>query len=399
MKIIEINEQNRIKYDEFVESHLLGSIHQIFDWGIFQGKSGLRDKFWVVAAVEDGSPHKPHTHDGNPQILASALVIRQKLPFGKCWLYCPRGPLGDYQSNAGHEALKSVLNKIREIGHRESAVFFRFDPPLEDTYAPEVEGFLHDLRAVPAHAHYQPESTLILDLKHEPEDLLKKMKPKGRYNIKVAQKHGVTVRVSAPYSVDRGHSVVAGDRVDGTYSMPAAAASDLEAFFALLRKTTARDGFSGHPLSYYRNMLETLGPKRTKLYLAEYEGKLLAGMISTYFGQTATYYFGASSDEHRNTMAPYLLHWQAINDARAAGYHYYDFFGIAPENQTNHPDSISKLGGISKMRPHPWAKVTEFKLKFGGERVNYLPAREIIYKPFWYALIKTAKWARGILHR
>lgn len=140
-----------------------------------------------------------------------------------------------------------------------------------------------------------------------------------------------------------------------------------------------------------------------KLYLAEHGGKVLAGMIATYFRDTATYYFGASSNENRHTMAPYLLHWQAIQDARAAGYHYYDFFGIAPENQR---DPISKTGGISKVpgisnanHPHPWQKVTEFKLKFGGERVNYYPAQEIVYQPFWYTLIRFAKWARGIIKR
>jgi len=364
MKTIEIIAENKRNYDNFVEAHPLGSIHQVWDWGVFQSKSPLRDKFWVVAATEDGSRDGAHgSAHGGSRIMASALVIRQRLPFGKCWLYCPRGPLGDYSSDHGHEALKKVFEKIGHLAQKENAVFLRFDPPLEDTYAPHLRAFLEDLGARPAHAHYQPESTLILDLKHEPEELLKKMKPKGRYNIKVAQKHGVTIRVS--------------DASTGRFS------ADLEAYYSLLRQTTARDGFSGHPLSHYRNMLEVLGPARAKLYLAEYEGKLLAGMIATYFAQTATYYFGASSDEHRNTMAPYLLHWQAINDARAAGFHYYDFFGVAPENQ---PD-------------HPWAKVTDFKLKFGGERVNYLPAREIVYKPFWYVLIKTAKWVRGFLGR
>ncbi len=345
MKIIEITSVNRKRYDAFVLNHPLGSIHQTLEWGIFQSGSGRRDKFRVFAAEDE---------DG--QIMASALVIRQVMPFNKCWLYCPRGPLGDYSKK---QNLTPLFNKIKELAHSENAVFLRFDPPLEESFHPRLKEFFKTINARPAHAHYQPESTLILDLKHAPEELLRRMKPKGRYNIKVAQKHGVKVRVS-----------------DGNKA-------DMEAFYALLRRTAQRDRFSGHPQSYYKKMLEVLGPQKARLYLAEYDGKLLAGMIATYFAQTATYYFGASSDEHRNTMAPYLLHWQAINDARAAGYHYYDFFGIAPVDQPG----------------HPWAKVTDFKLKFGGERVDYMQAYEIVYRPLWYTLIKLAKVALKIIKR
>jgi lipid II:glycine glycyltransferase (peptidoglycan interpeptide bridge formation enzyme) len=351
MKTQLINPENRSAYDKFVSAHPLGSIHQLWDWGVFQSQSGIRDRFHVVAVTE------------GTRYLASALVISQILPFGKCWLYCPRGPLGDYRTGSGHAALKAVFEEIRSIAVKEDAVFLRFDPPLEDTYVPEVRSLFGDLGARPAHAHYQPENTLILDLKHAPEEILKNMKPKGRYNIKVAQKHGVKIRVS-DLSGDSGKK-------------------DLEGFHALMKETASRDGFSGHPLFYYKKMLEVLGSGMAKLYVAEYDGKILAGMIATYFGRTATYYFGASSGEHRNTMAPYILHWQAINDAKAAGFHYYDFFGIAPEGDTK----------------HPWAKVTDFKMKFGGERVNYMPAQEIVYKPFWYALIKIAKFARGVMRR
>jgi lipid II:glycine glycyltransferase (peptidoglycan interpeptide bridge formation enzyme) len=82
-------------------------------------------------------------------------------------------------------------------------------------------------------------------------------------------------------------------------------------------------------------------------------------------------------------MAPYLLHYKAMINAKEMGYKWYDFFGIAPENQPN----------------HPWAKVTDFKKKFGGKIVNYFPAQEIIYKKNWYLIIRLAKWAKKLLHR
>ncbi len=341
MKIIQFTEQSTpkdlSKFHEFVKKQPLGSIHQTLEWGKFQTTLAGRDKFWCFAVENEGG-----------QIMASAMVIRQALPLKKCWLYCPRGPLADYQHP---QALQKLLEKISELAKEQKAVFFRFDPSL-----------LHDekiewktLNARTAHAHYQPENTLILDLDQPEEELLKQMKPKGRYNIKVAQKHGVTVHVS-----DNNQK-------------------DIEAFYRLLQETTGRDEFSGHNKKYYEDMLKILGQDQCKLYLAEYQGKIVAGIIATFFNDTAIYYFGASGNEHRNVMAPYLLQWQAIIDAKNLGMKYYDFLGIAPENSKN----------------HPWAGVTDFKLKFGGRRVDYQPAQEIIYQPFWYRQIKLVKKIRG----
>lgn len=337
MKVLEITEKELPKYQKFVSEHPLGSIHQTGEWGEFQTTLSGRDKCWCLAIEDDKG-----------EIMASALVIRQTLPMKKSWLYSPRGPLADYHNPA---ALQKLLQKIRELAKTQNAVFFRFDPPLPQNENIDWKSF----KARPAHAHYQPENTLFLDLAQTPEELLSQMKPKGRYNIKVAQKHHVHVRVS-----------------DGNQQ-------DIDAFYRLLQQTTGRDEFSGHNKKYYQDMLTVLGHKKAKLYLADYQGKIVAGMIVTVFKDTATYYFGASSNEHRNVMAPYLLQWQAIQDAKAHGCKYYDFLGIAPEEAKN----------------HPWAGVTDFKLKFGGKRVDYQPAREMVYQPFWYLVMKFVKKIRG----
>ncbi len=324
-------------YSRFVFQHDLGSIHQTWEWGLFQG---CRDNPRIV-------PTTFAVENENGQILASALVIRQKLPFGKCWLYCPRGPLLDYQNK---EICSLLFDRIAALAHEQNAVFFRFDPALDANTPLTV---FAPLKAGRAHAHYQPENTLILDLTLPENELLRQMKPKGRYNIKIAQKHGVTVHIS-----DDPHR-------------------DAAIFHKLLQQTTDRDQFSGHPLDYYLNMFLFLHPQ-PKLYLAAYKNQVVAAIIVTYFKDMATYYFGASGNEHRNIMAPYLLQWQALLDAKKAGYHFYDFLGIAPLDQPN----------------HPWAGVTDFKLKFGGRRVNYVSAQEIVYQPFWYALIRLVKWFR-----
>lgn len=325
MKPTVIKAEDQGKCSSFVQKHPLGTVHQLYEWGEFQTKTPGRDKFWAFAFEKDG------------KIEASALIIRQTLPFGKSWLYCPRGPLVDYSNK---EQTSTVFQEIRTLAKKENAVFFRFDPPLN-------QGAFPGLKTRKAHAHYQPESTLIIDLTAPEEAILKQMKPKGRYNIKVAKKHDVTVRKS----------------------------DDIEAFYNIFKQTTARDQFSGHPLRYYKDMMEALGSDQAQLFLAYYQDKPVAGAIVTYFGETATYYFGASSSENRNVMAPYLLHWHIMQDAKKRGFKEYDLFGIAPEDSKN----------------HPWSGVTDFKLKFGGQRVNYVDAQEIVYQPLWYWLIKLMK--------
>lgn len=367
-RVIEISFKERQKYNAFVEKHALGSIHQTWEWGEFQSKNTDRDKFWVFTV-----------EDENNKIIASALVVRQKLPLNKSWLYCPRGPLLDYKNK---KICALLFNKIASLAREQNAVFFRFDPPIfannqerkdniqssPKPYGPTEEfykGGLKQFSARSAHTQYQPESTLVLDLALSEEQLLAGMKQKGRYNIKIAQKHEIQINVS-----NNAHR-------------------DISLFYNLLKQTMARDQFSAHSLGYYQALFEVFNKKNSiqrnvshaKLYLASYQQKPVAAIVVTYFKDTATYYFGASSNQFRNTMAPYLLQWQAILDAKNAGYHYYDFFGIAPENQPK----------------HPWAGVSDFKLKFGGERINYLPAQEIVYQPFWYSLIKMTKWLKSFL--
>jgi peptidoglycan pentaglycine glycine transferase (the first glycine) len=333
---------DRERFNRMVSEHEFGNIHQIVEWGEFQAMEKMRDKFWLIGLENDG------------KLVGGALVIKQKLPGGKCWLSVPRGPLLSAMAEERDEEIGVLMRKIEEVGRAERAVFLRVEPvwPLGMPIEWGKWGFKK------AHAHYQPENTLILDLSGSEQEILAQMKPKGRYNIIVAEKKGVTVRVGETEK-------------------------DWGEFYNLLKETTSRDGFSGHGLKYYQNMLEKLG-KNARLYLAEYEGEVIAGIIVTFFKDTAIYYFGVSGNAHRNVMAPYLLQWTAIQAAREEGIKYYDFLGVAPEG----------AGG-----EHEWAGVTDFKLKFGGKRLDYQPAQEKIFNWPIYILMRLVKGLKKMLRR
>ncbi len=359
------------EWDDFVASHSLGNIHQTSKWGEFQSARGAGGKFWVVGVFQ------------GEKLTGGALVLRRMLPWGRCWFYIPKGPLVDYATPAAGQQLEALLQELKALGKREKAVFLRVEPGLVEK-GPEKFGLRlnYDWRKAgfrAAHAHYQPENTLIIDLKETEQEILAQMKPKGRYNIKLAEKKGVEVLLA-------GRDLPEKEAVTE--------------FHRILSETTSRDGFAGHTPSYYQEMLEKLGEKQVKLYLARFEGKIIAGIMVTFYGDLAIYYFGASANQYRNVMAPYLLQWEAIKTAKKAGQSWYDFLGTAPlEEGAEEGTEGAKENGVAGAgagefrydRRHSWAGVTEFKLKFGGKKVAFYPGMEQIYQPLFYWLIRLRK--------
>ena len=269
---------------------------------------------------------------------AVGMGIIQPLPFNLSFLELPRGPLGMSDEQFWAE--------VESTAKKHNCLFTRISPEHRAQALPKWN-FISD-------AQVHPTDTLILDLTLSEEELLKQMKPKGRYNIRVAQRKKVKVFES----------------------------TDINAYYALLEETTSRDGFSGHPKSYYETMLKSLG-ENAKMYLAsmvdaEENEVIIAGGIFTYLDDTCTYYYGASSNKHRDAMAPYLIQWTAIADAQKQGYKKYDFLGIAPKGENN----------------HALAGVTRFKKQFGGEHITYPLAKDIVHKLPLYLAYRAYKLIR-----
>ena len=304
-------------YLELWKKNKFRSLWQHPLWAEFQKTAGA--KTWLLVSGE-----------------SSALVIRRSLPFGFSWLEVPRGPL--FETEKG---MMDIMSEILTLGKTVKALFVRMSP-YSDLL--KVDNRLSTFRyAVDDH---HPQTSLIIDLTKTESEILAQMKPKGRYNIKVAEKHGVTVKYS----------------------------SDVSAFYSILHKTGNRDGFGIHPQSYYEKMLKSMGDN-AQLLLAEHHGKIIAGGIFVYLDEFGIYYYGASDNEHRNMMAPYLIQWTAIKEAKKRGCKFYDFLGIAPENAKN----------------HPWSGVTDFKKKFGGKVAEYPQAKEIVLRKFWYWIYRLYK--------
>ncbi|HLD26260.1 MAG TPA: peptidoglycan bridge formation glycyltransferase FemA/FemB family protein [Candidatus Andersenbacteria bacterium] len=275
------------------------------------------------------------TGGGTPQ--AAALVLQRTLPTGQRWLYVPRGPLFAAQAPAASRA--DVLQQLQLLGREQRALFVRIEPATVPGGAWRKAD--HDV---------QPRHTLVVDVSAPEEQLLENMHAKTRYNIRLAFRKGVRVRFSE-------------------------AAADVEAFLHLSRQVTGRAQFRFHPDEYYRVMQRVLSPAgRLVLAVAEAGSEILAVHILITFGDTVTYVHGASSSTQRELMAPHLLQWESMRWARARGCKQYDFFGVVPQS----PD-------------HPWAGITRFKAGFGGRRVSYVGAYDLVLNATGYWLYAAAR--------
>lgn len=264
-------------------------------------------------------------------------ILFRKLSFGLTFAYIPKA-----------EFDPSLQTEVDEVCKRQHAVFCKLEP---DGW--NAGRWLSDAgRWSPSPHNIQPPRTIVIDLRSTEDEILARMKQKTRYNIRLAEKKGVTVR----------------------------AWDDLGAFHKMMLVTGGRDNFGVHSLEYYRRAYELFHPTgMCELLVAEYEGKPLAALMIFAHGTRAWYVYGASNDEERNRMPTYLLQWEAMRWAKARGCEEYDLWGVPDENEeTLEANFESRSDGL-------WG-VYRFKRGFGGELKRAQQAVDRVYQPLLYKL-------------
>ena len=200
----------------------------------------------------------------------------------------------------------------------------------------------------------------MVDISGDEASILAAMKQKTRYNIRLAKKKGVTVR-------------------PGTET-------DITLFYNLSRLTSNRDGFGIHSLEYYQTAYQLFAPDRCALFFAEFNHKPLAALMVFKQNQQAYYFYGASSNAHRNLMPAYLLQWEAICWAKKQGCTTYDLWGIPNTNiETLETEFNHRHDGL-------WG-VYRFKRGFGGQVIKSIGAYDYVYNSLLYKLYT---WHRGV---
>jgi lipid II:glycine glycyltransferase (peptidoglycan interpeptide bridge formation enzyme) len=305
-------------------------------WGAFKERFGWKAHAFTV--MFDGKGQGP------------LLVLTRRVARALTLAYIPWGPELPDEETPQDTALAEIAAGLRP--HLPGAAFARFDLPWR---VPE-KGPLLGAPFKKAAVTVQAPDTVHVDLGPDEDAILARMKPKWRYNIRLGGRKVTVVRCGTERLAD---------------------------FHVLLKETARRDHIRIHNPIYYQTLFElaeaAAGPPiAVSLYLAEYERAPVAGIVTLFRGKEAVYLYGASSNEHRNLMAPYALQWQAMRDAKAAGCAYYDLFGIPPNADPS----------------HPMAGLYLFKTGFGGSIIHRPGCYDYAYNPLLTAAFRMAEKAR-----
>lgn len=321
---------NAQELDEFVKQHENCHFMQTSLWG---------------RVKSDWSWHGIICRDADRKIQGTMALLSRKLKWtNTSILYAPRGPI---YHHGDQKTLLKLLEAAKELADRLNAVLLRLDPMVcEEDRAfiswMKNEGFRCDQAA--DYSLYQPRMCYVLDL-HEksPKDLEISYHQSTKRHLRTAVKNGVRIKRS----------------------------SDVDAFYALMRKTAQHNGFALREYHYFKRFLDQMG-ESARLYLAFESDRAIAGSIAVFMGDRAWYMYGASDPKNRKSHPNELLQWQMQSDAILAGCRYFDMRGVEGYPVQGNP----KLG------------LHQFKQGFAAQFVAYAGQFDYVCKPLIYRLLK-----------
>ncbi len=331
-RIIDVKEKDR--FNAFVEQHPKGHFLQTWEWG--EVKKGMGWQPLPLVLEEDGN------------IRASLLILKRRLPIpgmNKCIFYAPRGPVVDVTSE---ELLQVLCSGAERVAKDHGAIFLKIDPdvPANNSqfkdilkkYKSQKNDTGLDFEGV------QPGFVFQLDISPNEVKLLENMHSKTRYNIRLAQKKGVTIK-------------------------EAKGKEDLPTFYAILKETAERDRFLIRGYEYFEMIWDHMVENgMARVFLAEYQGRVVSATLALILGKKTWYLYGASSNEYRNVMPNYLIQWEMIRWAQEQGCNIYDFRGVSGDLDESNP-----LYGLYR-----------FKKGFNGNLVEFVGDWDRVYSPFFY---------------
>lgn len=149
--------------------------------------------------------------------------------------------------------------------------------------------------------NYRTDLRHILNLSISNSELFKLFSQNTKRNIKKASKENLSV------------SIV--NSLDG-----------IELFYRIFCLTRKRHGLPPQPFSFFRNIFKyIIKDEYGDIFLAEHDGKVIAGAIYFKFGEKIIYKFGASILDGTNPGINHLVMWEAIKYYNAKGFKEFDF--------------------------------------------------------------------------
>ena len=322
----------------------------------------LQTNEWAQVKAKYGWQPMPFVWYEGETVVAATMILKRALPIRGfsarlSVLYAPKGPLMDW---ADEGLCERVLDDLQSFAKKQGAIFVKIDPdvrlgtgiPETDAEEKQDEGALWQQSLAKNGWGYsgdqiQFRNTVLIDLTSDEDEMLMRMKSKTRYNIRLAERKGVTVRAGTP--------------------------DDWTMLYNMYAETSVRDGFAIRDENYYKTVWSTFqlsSLPTCEPLIAEVDGEPVAAIVVFYFAKRAYYVYGMSTINHRNKMPTYLLQWEAMVRAKERGCTHYDLWG-APEVF----DESDSMWGVYR-----------FKEGLGGEVVRTLGAWDYAPNPLWYKL-------------
>lgn len=357
-----IGENLKNEWDQFVADCEFGDVLQSWEWGEVKS-SGVWKPIRVAVFEQE-------------KIIGVVQILRRKLfgPFSL--LYCPRGPVIDWESENAVKILTLMIRFIRRkllvtTYRLPVTLFLRIEPPVPlgriknlefqpepakgglslAQAGPPLEERIKNLGFCPYFKSIQPRHTAIVDLSRNKEEILMSFEKDTRYSIKRAEREKVAIKRSSDQAGKKE------------------CFNDLKIFYGLYLKTSKRGNFAPRPWSQFEKIGRLMMPKDlARLYLAFFENELLAGALILKLGKKAYYLWGASARSQPKKFAAYLLQWEIMKDLKNSGIFIYDFWGIAPSDN----------------KKHLWHGHTLFKKGFLGKRIDFIGSLDFPLTPLYF---------------
>jgi peptidoglycan pentaglycine glycine transferase (the first glycine) len=308
---------DRPHWDAFVQAQPAGCFMQSWGWSNFKALEGY--KTWRYGVFIQG------------ELVGGCIFYWYPRHHSANLLVAPGGPV--FAPDYAPECLPVLLAQAAKLAEDNGAIALRIEPLL----TPAEFALAANPSFVRAPVDLLPSETLLIDLHPDPTAILAAMKPKGRYNIRLSQRHGVVTQFTTdPQAIPQ--------------------------FYDIFWETVERQQFFGEPYRFFINLCRTLFVENmAEIGLATWHDQTLAVLVLVYWGDRATYLYGGHCPDQPQVMANYGLHWAAMQRAKARGCRWYDFYGFTRDPK------------------HNYAQFSRFKGQFGGTVVTTIGAQDYFF--------------------
>lgn len=245
---------------------------------------------------------------------------------------------------------KNIIDFLIDYGKKNNFIFFKIEPYLKVNDLKEF-----DKRLIHSKNPLFPKWSMFLNLDKDEDALLKDLKPKTRYNIRLAKKKGVVVK---EVTNEKGFND----------------------FIKLYFDTCKRQKYLGHNKDYHKKIFLNLKDNQSHLLIAYYNEKPLAAYELFLFNNVLYYPYGGSSLEHRNLMAANLLMWETIKFGVKNKVKYFDMWGSLPPKYKN---------------SDPWAGFTKFKEGYNAQFIEFIGSFDLVINKFYYHIFNLIFFLRN----